>query len=108
MKLCLRLCSLVAILLGSTPTTSFAADQQAPATLHKVTVGLIYIAADAGIFFPKEKGYFPEQGIEVDLNRFTSGGDQIPLLASDKLDVGSGGSTPGLFNAYLRGFDVPI
>jgi NitT/TauT family transport system substrate-binding protein len=108
MKLCLRLCGLVGILLVSSPTASLAADQQTPANLHKVTVGLIYIAADAGIFIAKEKGYFAEQGIEVDLNRFTSGGDQIPLLATDKLDVGSGGSTPGLFNAYVRGFDVPI
>lgn len=84
------------------------AEQLAQNAPRKVTVGLLYIAADAGIFIAQEKGYFAEQGLAIELNRFTSGADQIPLLATDKLDVGSGGSTPGLFNTYLRKIDVPI
>lgn len=83
-----------------------ASAQNAP--LRKVTIGLLFISADAGMFIAQEKGYFAEQGLAADFNRFTSGAAQIPLLATDKLDVGSGGSSPGLFNAYLRAIDVPI
>jgi len=34
--------------------------------------------------------------------------DAIALLATDKLDVGSGSATPGLFNAFKRGLPIQI
>jgi NitT/TauT family transport system substrate-binding protein len=77
-------------------------------TPERVTVGILYILADAGTFVAKESGYFEEEGLDVDLKRFRSGGDMVALLATGNLDVGTGGSTPGLFNAYLRGINVPI
>lgn len=83
------------------------ASAQTP-PLRKITVGLLFISADAGMFVAQEKGYFAEQGLEVEFNRFTSGAAQIPLLATDQLAVGSGGATPGLFNAYVRSVHVPI
>jgi NitT/TauT family transport system substrate-binding protein len=71
-------------------------------------VSILYITADVGIFTALEKGYFKEQGLELDLQRMTSGADAIALLATDKLDVGSGGATPGLFNALRRGLPIQI
>jgi NitT/TauT family transport system substrate-binding protein len=79
--------------------------QNAP---EKVTMGILYILADAGTFVAQESGYFKKEGLDVELQRFRSGGDMVAILATGNLDVGSGGSTPGLFNAYARGIDVPI
>lgn len=74
----------------------------------KVSVSILYITADVGVFTGIEKGYFKEQGLEIDLQRMTSGADAIALLATDKLDVGSGSATPGLYNALRRGLPIQI
>lgn len=86
-----------------------AAFAQAPAGAPtRVSVSILYNTADVGIFLAQEKGYFKEQGLEVELNRMTSAADAIALLATDKLDVGSGSATPGLFNAFKRGLPIQI
>ena len=86
----------------------FFLDGHAQSEPTKVTVSLLYTAADVGIFMGIEKGYFKDQGISVDLNRMTSAADAIALLATDKLDVGSGSFTPGLLNALKRGVPIQI
>jgi NitT/TauT family transport system substrate-binding protein len=100
-----RLAALLAVaLLGAG-----AAHAQATATPPtKVSVSILYITADAAIFLAMEKGYFKEQGLDVELTRMTSGADAIALLATDKLDVGSGSASPGLFNAFKRGLPIQI
>jgi NitT/TauT family transport system substrate-binding protein len=87
---------------------ALAATPLAAQTPRPVTVGILYIAADAGLFIAKERGYFAEQGLDVQLNRFTSAADIVALLATNKLDVGSGSATPGLYNSFKRGLDVQI
>jgi NitT/TauT family transport system substrate-binding protein len=74
----------------------------------KVTVSVLYLTSDAGLFVAMERGYFKEQNIAVELSRSTSLADVIPLLATDKLNVGTGGASPGLFNAFKRGVPVQI
>lgn len=81
---------------------------QSPPPPAKVSVSILYIAADGGLFTALEKGYFKEQGLELDLQRMTSGADAIALLATNKLDVGSGSLTPGLLNALRRGMPIQI
>jgi NitT/TauT family transport system substrate-binding protein len=81
------------------------AQSQSPA---KVSVSILYLTADSAIFLGMENGYFREQGLEVELQRMTSGADAIALLATDKLDVGSGSLTPGLLNALRRGLPIQI
>jgi NitT/TauT family transport system substrate-binding protein len=82
---------------------------QAPAgPPTKVTVSMLFITADVGVFLGIEKGYYKEQGLEIDMQRMTSAADAIALLATDKLDVGSGSATPGLFNALKRGLPIQI
>ena len=86
-----------------------AALAQAPAGAPtKVSVSILYNTADVAILMAIEKGYFKEQGLELELNRMTSAADAIALLATDKLDVGSGSATPGLFNAFRRGLPIQI
>jgi NitT/TauT family transport system substrate-binding protein len=82
--------------------------QATDAAPTKVSVSILYITADVGIFLALEKGYFAEQKLDVQLNRMTSGADAISLLATDKLDVGSGSASPGLYNAFRRGLPIQI
>jgi NitT/TauT family transport system substrate-binding protein len=74
----------------------------------KVSVAILYLTADVGIFLALERGYFAEQNLQIELSRIASAADAIPLLATSKLDVGSGGASPGLFNALRRGLPVQI
>jgi len=83
-----------------------AASAQAPWT--KVRVGYIGILSDAPIFIAIEKGYFRAQSIDVELVRFTSAGDTIPLLATGQLEVSGGGISPAIFSAAARNFPVRI
>ena len=97
----LAACALGSTLLGG-PRPARAAD---PA---EVSVAILYLTADTGIFLAIERGYFAEQGIHVNLSRISSSADALALLATNKLDVGSGSATPGLYNAFRRGIPVQI
>jgi len=74
----------------------------------KVSVAVLYLTSDAGIFIAIERGYFAEQGLQVELSRTASLADATALLATNRLDVGTGGATPGLFNAFRRGATAQI
>lgn len=63
-------------------------------------------ATDSPIYIAQERGYFREQGLEVQLIRFNSTSDQIAALGTGELSVGVGGVNAALFNAAAR--DVPI
>ena len=97
---------LAAAVLVATALNSSAVLAQAP--LKKVNVGVLYLVADAGLFIAKDRGYFAQEGLDIEFTRFSSGGDVGALLATNRLDVGSGSATPGLFNSYIRGAVAPI
>jgi NitT/TauT family transport system substrate-binding protein len=103
-----RLGALAAALVLSAALSGAVLAQQPQGPLKKVTVGILYLVADAGVFIAQDRGYFAQEGIQVELSRFTSGGDVVALLATNRLDAGSGSATPGLFNSYIRGVNAPI
>lgn len=77
--------------------------------LTTVKVGTVSgSSADAAMFMALEKGYFEEQGINVELRRFDSGARMVAPLGSGQLDVGSGGISAGLFNAIADDVNVRI
>jgi NitT/TauT family transport system substrate-binding protein len=71
-----------------------------------VRVGLVGAVPNAGIYVAQEKGYFQEQGLDVEIAEFESATPLVPLMASGQLDVGGSGTTAGLLNAAAR--DIPI
>lgn len=97
---------MAAVALGVQAQAQELTGQQAQGSWDTVTVGHLGFLSDAGIFIAIEKGYFEEQHIRVQLQRFASATDQVELLAEGTLDVGSGALGPELFNAVARG--VPI
>ncbi len=94
---------------SASPTTAPAAAAQAPPPLSPpvaIKVGSQGTVAERGLFIAIERGYFAEEGLDVDMIPVRS--DQIPLLVTGELDFSNGGSDPSLFNAALRGVGIKI
>ncbi len=73
-----------------------------------IRMGYLGVSSDAGIFIALDKGYFKEQGLDLSLERFGVGADQMALLGSGRLDIASGAPSPTLFNAIVRGLPVVV
>ncbi|MCL5958528.1 MAG: ABC transporter substrate-binding protein [Chloroflexi bacterium] len=82
-----------------------------PAPLNpvaKVRYGDLANTSDGPTYVAIEKGYFKEQGIEVELTNFQSGAKMITSLAAGQLDVGGGAVSVGLYNAFARGINIKV
>jgi NitT/TauT family transport system substrate-binding protein len=59
------------------------------------------------LYVAKEKGFFDEQGLDVDINVFKSGTEQQQALVADAVLIGSGGVTEPL-TMQAQGVDTAI
>jgi NitT/TauT family transport system substrate-binding protein len=75
-------------------------------TPTKVLLGQVGGISDGAIFIANDKGYFREQGIELDAKRFDSAALMVAPLGVGQLDVGAGAPSAGLMNAAAR--DIPL
>src|SRR5277367_6764970 len=80
----------------------------ARANAQDLTIGTIGASSDAPFFIADAKGYFAEQGLTVKFVRFDSAAKMIPSLGSGEVDVGSGATSAGLYNAVGRGINIKI
>jgi NitT/TauT family transport system substrate-binding protein len=55
-----------------------------------------------------DKGYFQEEGLDLELTPINVTPDLFAALASGQIDVGGSGADPALFNAVARGVDTKI
>ncbi len=78
------------------------------AELAVVKVGTLGLISDAGLFVAMEKGYFQEEGIRADVERFGSGAKMVPALVAGELEVAGGTAAAGLLNAIASGSDFRI
>ncbi|MBU1864183.1 MAG: ABC transporter substrate-binding protein [Candidatus Omnitrophica bacterium] len=76
---------------------------------YTIKVGVSPVVSSAGVFLAKEKGYFDEQGIDVDIIYFKkSGAPMTILLTNGSLDVGGGNISAGLWNAIISGMNIKL
>ena len=61
---------------------------------------------NAGLYIAMDKGYFAEQGLDVDLGRFAGTDAYMASLATGELDFGTTDINAGLFNIMGRGIDI--
>jgi len=73
-----------------------------------VRVGSPGSSSDAGLYLADSRGYFAALGITMEYQRFSGGGDLIPLLSTGRLDVGGLSLNSGLINAVLSGNDLQL
>ncbi len=74
----------------------------------KVSVAIARSISDIGIYVALDHGYFAAEGIDPDLQMFASSAEQVPLLATGKLDVGAGASNAAFYNAVAQGIKIPL
>jgi NitT/TauT family transport system substrate-binding protein len=91
--------------LASAPTATEAAEAPLP-DIGPIRIGHLPISGHARTFVAVEKGYFEEQGLEVELQVFRSASLMIAPLSAGQLDVGAGAVSTPLFNAVHQGLDV--
>ena len=87
--------------------TFFFAFNSYAEKLQDVTIGITPAMSTAGLFVAYEKGYFKEQGINLQMKHVPRAGAQmIPFLATGQLMVGCGNLNAGLYNAVAG--DIPL
>jgi NitT/TauT family transport system substrate-binding protein len=100
-KLAILVVALVA--LGGPPP---AAAQNQPLT--KVHVVHVPVLIFAPLYVAIERGYFAQQGIDVELVSTPGGASSFVVLASGRAEVVIGGLGASLFNAAARGLDFKV
>jgi NitT/TauT family transport system substrate-binding protein len=76
--------------------------------LPTVRIGMLESTTDAPIYIAQQKGYFREEGINVDVIPFDAGAAMIAPLGTGQLDVAGGSTSAGLYNATSRGIPIKI
>jgi len=66
------------------------------------------LIAELGIFNAIERGYFREEGIEVELVPFRATGEQTAPLSTGELSYASFAPDPSFFNAVARGIALKV
>lgn len=74
---------------------------------EKFKIGWVYAMANAPILIAKKKGYFKEQGIDVEILQFKSGPLVHQALSAGELDMAYIGSPP-VYHWYSRGLESRI
>ncbi len=89
------------------PAAAMAPTPTRPAELTTLKVTDLQITSSAGNYIGTAKGYFREEGIQLEFVRAPST-DLMPLLVAGQVDIGAGAIVAGLFNAFARGIPVKI
>ena len=74
--------------------------------LAKVRLGVPNAATDVGYFVAHARGYFKDEGLDVEIIPFDSAARMIAPMASGELQVAAGGPSAGLYNGVARGLDI--
>ncbi len=74
-----------------------------------IKVGSSPVVSSAGLYLASTKGYFKEEGLEVEITDFNSSGAPMTvLLSKGELDVGAGNLSSSFFNAFNAGQEFKI
>ncbi|MFN7209831.1 MAG: ABC transporter substrate-binding protein [Aggregatilineales bacterium] len=97
------------LLLAALALLLMVAQAPAQAQSEKITLGYLPVITYATFFVGIERGYFADEGIEIELVPLPAGGgDSIVQLAAGNLDVAATGAGATLWNAIALGFPVKI
>lgn len=96
---------------GLVAVGALAAALLASATANaaeKVRLGINNVISDVVFHIADERGFFAEEGLDVEFIVFDSGPKMIAPLGAGQIDAGAGASSAGLYNAAARGINVKI
>ena len=79
-----------------------------PKEKTKVSLGMLRLTSSAPLFIAMDKGFFAEEGIEIEPQWFDSAHPIAVSTASSKVDVGATGITASLYNMAANGQKLGI
>lgn len=91
---------------GQNSSESQAAGGEAEDNVVKV--GIVNLPIFAPVYVAEAKGYFADEGLEVELETVKSGQDAIPLASSGQLDAVAAGFSAGMFSALESGLEFKV
>jgi NitT/TauT family transport system substrate-binding protein len=74
---------------------------------ERVVVGYIPVTGDAKFFVAKERGFFADEGLDVELLEFQNSADGLAAIRAGKLDTGAFGTVAPLIH-ISKGADLRI
>lgn len=100
-----KLFALVLALCAFFAAAGCGGEKAAPAgeTPVKVRLGMLRLTSSAPLFLAMDKGYFRDEGIEIDPQWFDAAQPIAAAAASNQVDVGATGLTAGLYNMAAQG-----
>ncbi len=99
---------------GPTQPGAPTAAATAPAAVHPLSppvalrVGTIGLNGEIGMFVAQERGYYRDEGLEVEFVPFRSAAEALPALASGEVALSGGAPDPSVFNATRREVGVKL
>lgn len=78
------------------------------AETKQLRVAILKLTSSAPLFIGMEKGFFKEQGLDLDIQWFDAAHPIAVATASNKVDVGATGITASLFNMVVGGQKLSI
>lgn len=79
-----------------------------PKEKTKVSLGMLRLTSSAPLFIAMDKGFFAEEGIEIEPQWFDAAHPIAVSTASSKVDVGATGITASLYNMAAKGQKLGI
>jgi NitT/TauT family transport system substrate-binding protein len=74
----------------------------------RVTVGTVGNNSDAGFFIAADKGYFKDEGLDVEFVPFDGAQKMMAPLGTGDLDIGGGAASASLYNSAARNIGIKI
>lgn len=90
------------------PTPGADLPKNTGAQLQTVRFGFVPVAINAPVYVAAEKGYFAEEGLNVEFLPIEGGSDAVVQVASGNFDVAGGGISASMLNAVARGIEFEI
>lgn len=91
------------LIINSMLAITFSAGCIAANAADKITVGALRFTSHAGTFVALERGYFEEQGLDVDIKFFQAAQPVAVAIASGDVDFGIGPISGGMINLANKG-----
>ena len=91
---------------GTAPAPAPPAPTAAPVALTPVRMGTQTSVNDIAMWLGAERGYFKEEGVDLDLVPFSNASEMVPSLATDQLEAGGIAFNPATINALARGVSL--
>jgi NitT/TauT family transport system substrate-binding protein len=79
----------------------------APAAV-RVRVASQFASTDLGHYIALDRGYYQQEGLDVELVPFSNASEMIPALATEQVEVGGIGGNPAMWNAVARGVRLKV